>query len=107
MTINYNVITNVEEQTISNVVSKYALYQNYPNPFNPSTEIRYDVLNPGAVSLKVYDQSGKEVYTLVNGMKNAGSYSVKFDASSLSSGVYYYTLETAGNTFTKKMILVK
>jgi hypothetical protein len=57
--------------------------------------------------MKVFDQSGKEVFNLVNGFKNAGSYSVKFDATSFSSGVYYYTLETGGNIFTKKMILVK
>lgn len=107
MNITYNVITNVNEQTLPGLPTKYDLAQNYPNPFNPSTEIRYDILNTGFVSMKVYDQAGKEVYTLVNGMKNAGTYSVKFDASSLSSGVYYYTLETAGNTFTKKMILVK
>jgi photosystem II stability/assembly factor-like uncharacterized protein len=107
MNIAYNVITNVEEQTLTGVPVKYGLYQNFPNPFNPTTEIRYDVLNKGNVSMKVYDQSGKEVYTLVNGIKNAGSYSVKFDASSIASGVYYYTLETGGNIFTKKMILVK
>jgi photosystem II stability/assembly factor-like uncharacterized protein len=107
MNITYTVITDVNEQTLTSVPTKYDLYQNYPNPFNPTTEIRYDILNTGFVSMKVYDQAGKEVYTLVNGMKNTGSYSVKFDASSLSSGVYYYTLETAGNTFTKKMILVK
>ncbi|MBS1492182.1 MAG: T9SS type A sorting domain-containing protein [Bacteroidetes bacterium] len=107
MNVTYTVITNVSEQTLSGIPTKYDLYQNYPNPFNPSTEIRYDILNAGNVTLKVYDQAGKEVNTLVNGLKSAGSYSIKFDASSLSSGVYYYTLETAGNTFTKKMILVK
>jgi len=107
MNITYTVITNVNEQTLSGIPTKYDLYQNYPNPFNPSTEIRYDILSAGNVILKVYDQAGKEVNTLVNGLKSAGSYSIKFDASSLSSGVYYYTLETAGNVFTKKMILVK
>jgi len=107
MNISYNVITNVSENTLTGVPTKYELFQNYPNPFNPSTEIRYDIFNSGNVSMKVYDQSGKEVYTLVNGFKNAGSYSVKFDAASFASGVYYYTLETNGNIFTKKMILVK
>ncbi|MBS1492180.1 MAG: T9SS type A sorting domain-containing protein [Bacteroidetes bacterium] len=107
MNVTYNVITNVEEQTLTGIPSKYNLYQNYPNPFNPITEIRYDIVNPGNVSMKVFDQSGKEVYNLVNGFKNAGSYSVKFDAASFASGVYYYTLETGGNIFTKKMILVK
>ncbi len=107
MTISYNVITNVSEQTLPGIPTKFDLYQNYPNPFNPSTEIKYDIKNAGAVLMKVYDQSGKQVNTLVNGYKNAGSYSIKFDASSFSSGVYYYTLETAGNVMTKKMILVK
>jgi len=107
MVVNYTVITNVEEQVLTTVPTKFDLYQNYPNPFNPSTEIKYDILNAGNVSMNVYDISGKQVYTLVSGHKQAGSYSVKFDASSLSSGVYYYTLESAGNTFTKKMLLVK
>ena len=107
MNIGYNVVTNVNEQTLPGVPTKYNLFQNYPNPFNPSTEIKFDVVSAGNVTMKVYNQAGKEVYTLVNGMKAAGSYSVQFDASSFSSGVYYYTLETAGNTFTKKMVLVK
>jgi len=108
MQISYNVALNVEEQVISpNIPVAYNLYQNYPNPFNPSTEIKYDVLKTGNVMLKVYDQTGKVIYTLVNGIKNPGSYSVKFDASNLSSGLYYYSLETGGNTFTKKMLLVK
>ena len=107
MNVTYSVITNVEEQLFAGVPEKFNLSQNYPNPFNPSTEIKYDLTKSGNVSMKIYNQAGKEVYTLINGFKNAGSYSVKFDASSFSSGVYYYTLEAAGNISTKKMVLVK
>jgi len=107
MNIVYSVILNVEEQVFAGIPSKFALNQNYPNPFNPSTEIRYDLTKSGNATMKIYNQAGKEVYTLVNGYKNAGSYSVKFDASSFSSGVYYYTLEAEGNVSTKKMVLVK
>lgn len=107
MNVSYTVVTNVEEQTLTGVPTKYDLHQNFPNPFNPSTEIRFDVSKSGVVKMKVYDESGKEIYTLVNGYKNPGSYSVKFDASSLSSGIYYYVMETGGNIMTKKMVLVK
>jgi len=107
MVVSYTVVTNVEEQYFSTIPTKYNLAQNYPNPFNPSTEIKYDIMNAGNVVMNVYNEAGKQVYTLVNGYKQAGSYSVKFDASALSSGVYFYTMETAGNTFTKKMVLIK
>jgi photosystem II stability/assembly factor-like uncharacterized protein len=108
MKIQYSGFVSIEEQLISsNIPSKYGLYQNYPNPFNPSTEIKYDVLNTGNVLIKVYDETGKNISTLVNGIKNPGTYSVKFNASSFASGVYYYTMETNGSTFTKKMLLVK
>lgn len=107
MNVTYTVVTNVSEQTLTGIPTKYNLYQNYPNPFNPSTEIKYDVSKSGDVMMKVYDESGKNIYTLVNGYRNAGSYSVKFDASSLASGVYFYTMETGGNVLSKKMILVK
>jgi photosystem II stability/assembly factor-like uncharacterized protein len=107
MNVSYSVVTNVEEQTLTGVPTSYNLYQNYPNPFNPSTEIKFDVSKAGVVKMKVYNEAGKEIYTLVNGYKNAGAYSVKFDASSLASGVYYYTMETGGNIMTKKMVLIK
>jgi len=108
MKVTYTLVTNVNEGVLSiQTPEKYNLYQNYPNPFNPTTEIRYDILKQGFASLKVYDINGKEIYTLSEGNKSPGSYSIKFDASSLSSGIYYYTLETNGSTFTKKMMLVK
>lgn len=100
-----NVVNDVKDNVSE--ISSYELYQNYPNPFNPSTTIKYALLNNGEVSLKVYNVLGKEVATLVNGYKNAGVYSVTFDASALSSGVYFYTLEANGITLTKKLTLLK
>ena len=90
-----------------NIPDNYRLSQNYPNPFNPSTVISFDLPKSGNVKLSVFDVRGVEVATLVNGQQNAGSYNVEFDGSKLSSGVYYYRLETAGLIETKKMILVK
>lgn len=98
-----------ELSDVVNVItlSTYYLSQNYPNPFNPSTKIAWQLKNDGLVTLKVYDQLGKEVATLVNEEKPAGSYEIEFNASSLASGVYYYKL-TAGNFVeTRKMILMK
>ncbi|MBS1514382.1 MAG: T9SS type A sorting domain-containing protein [Bacteroidetes bacterium] len=104
----YTVVTNIDEQIVSSSVpSSFNLYQNYPNPFNPVTEIKYAIKNAGDVKLNIYNQEGKNIYSLVNGYKNAGTYSVKFDASAFASGVYFYTLESGGNIFTKKMALVK
>jgi hypothetical protein len=86
--------------------------QNYPNPFNSSTTITYEMPQSGLISIKVYDILGREVATLVNEEKSAGSYEVQFNTYSgnvrnLTSGIYFYRL-TAGNyTETKKMILLK
>jgi chitodextrinase len=86
---------------------KYSLSQNYPNPFNPSTIIKYQILKAGSVTLKIYDVLGKEIKTLVNEEKAAGSYSVNFNASLLANGVYFYQIKSGGFTATKKMILLK
>lgn len=85
----------------------FALYQNYPNPFNPSTMIRYSIPTLEFVALKVYDVLGNEVATLVNEEKSAGSYEVEFDASHLSSGIFFYELITGSFIETKKMLLLK
>ncbi len=85
----------------------YNLSQNYPNPFNPSTTIAWQLKNDGLVTIKVYDQLGKEVATLVNEEKAAGSYEIEFNASSLASGVYYYRINAGNFVDTKKMILMK
>ncbi len=85
----------------------YALQSNYPNPFNPTTTIKYSLQNGGSVMLKVYDMLGKEVATLVDGKQPAGSHTVTFDASRLSSGVYLYKLISGRFVETKKMVLLK
>ncbi len=81
--------------------------QNYPNPFNPSTKIEFDIPENSFVSLKVYDIGGRELKTLVNENKNSGYYSVNFDASSLPSGAYYYTIESGKFHATKKLVILK
>jgi len=92
---------------LGGVVTEFKLAQNYPNPFNPKTTINFSIPEAGNVTLKVYDALGKEVATLVNGYMTAQSYEVDFDASSLASGVYFYTLNTDNFTQTMKMILMK
>jgi len=85
----------------------FKLSQNYPNPFNPTTKISYALPKSGLVTLRVYDVLGREVATLVNEVKNAGSYTVDFSASNFTSGVYFYKLETNGLSDIKKMMLIK
>ncbi len=85
----------------------YFLYQNYPEPFNPSTTIRYQVSEVSFVTLKVYDVLGNEVASLVNEEKQKGSYSINFNASALSSGVYLYRLKAGSFMKTRKMILLR
>jgi hypothetical protein len=93
---------------ISNEVpSTFGLEQNYPNPFNPSTTFKFNVPSASNVSLKIYDMLGNEIITLVNENLQSGVYEVKFDASTLSSGVYFYSLNAGSFTATKKMMLVK
>jgi hypothetical protein len=85
----------------------YSLSQNYPNPFNPSTTIKFAIQKAGMVSLKIYNILGQEVATLVNEDLKTGSYSYKFDASRLSSGIYFYSLTSGDFNQTKKMLLLK
>ena len=86
---------------------KFGLMQNYPNPFNPSTTIQYQVSSPTNVSIKVYDLLGNEVATIVNEWKEAGNYEVEFDASKLSSGIYFYQLRAGTFIQTMKMQVLK
>ncbi len=95
-------------QPISNVVpEKFELHQNYPNPFNPSTTIRFDVRTSGNVSLKVFDVLGREVAVLADEYLRAGSYERVFEASNLSSGVYFYTLRAGEFEKTLRMVVVR
>src|SRR4030095_2061845 len=89
------------------VPEAFYLYQNYPNPFNPTTNIKFDLPKDGLVKLSVYDITGKKAAELINGSYRAGSYSADFDGTNLSSGVYFYKLETADYTSIRKMIFVK
>ncbi|NWG28045.1 MAG: TIGR03790 family protein [Ignavibacteriaceae bacterium] len=93
--------------TLNQVPNKFELYQNYPNPFNPVTTIKYDIIKSKDVKLAVYDILGREVATLVNEQQQPGSYEVKFDASNVSSGIYFYQLKAGDFIDTKKMILIK
>ncbi len=85
----------------------FKLNQNYPNPFNPSTNISFNLLTSGEVTLKVYNLLGQEVATLINTRLNSGNHAVSFDASQLSSGVYIYRLQSGDLFQTKKMLLIK
>lgn len=88
--------------------NQFALYQNYPNPFNPSTTISYDLPANEFVILKIYDVLGNEIATLINEEQQAGFHSSLFIVnSSLSSGMYFYSLQTSNKTLTNKMLLIK
>lgn len=102
--------SNEIEVTLENIPAKFELSQNYPNPFNPVTKIQFALPQSEtqhSVSLRVYDIIGREVAVLVNESKEAGIYEVEFDASKLSSGLYFYSLSAAGKTITKKMMLLR
>lgn len=85
----------------------FSLSQNYPNPFNPATKIRFSLPENSEVKLSVFDVNGKEVDVLVNSSLNAGEYEADWDAVKFSSGVYFYTIRTAGFSETRRMILMK
>ncbi|MFZ2323910.1 MAG: carboxypeptidase regulatory-like domain-containing protein [Ignavibacteriaceae bacterium] len=100
------IATDAEED--ENVVPEYfKLFQNYPNPFNPATNIQFSIPQQSFVTLKVYDILGREVETLVNEQKTAGKYEVNFNASYLSSGVYFYSIKAGDFIQTRKMVLMK
>ncbi|NOX65590.1 MAG: T9SS type A sorting domain-containing protein [Chlorobi bacterium] len=110
----YSTLTDVVEGNLN--ITKFSLDQNYPNPFNPSTKIQYTIAKSpllggdgrsGLVTLKVYDILGREVATLVNKNKKPGYYEVHFNASSLTSGIYFYRLQSGNFIQTKKMILLR
>jgi hypothetical protein len=110
-TVGFDTASNCMVTSIGNLQNElpkcYYLSQNYPNPFNPVTKISYEIPKSGLVTLKVYDILGKEIATLVNEVKNPGSFVVDFNGSSLSSGIYFYRLESNGFVSTKKMMLIK
>ncbi len=106
--IKYGDVTSINLNiSMNNVPKSFNLSQNYPNPFNPITKIKYQIPEISFVTLKVYDVLGNEIVVLVNEEKPAGEYQVEFDATGLSSGIYFYKIQTGSFIETKKMILMK
>ncbi len=104
---NLGLITSVNNYQSSSDISTTTSAVCYPNPFNPSTKIKYEIPTEGKVTIKVYDVLGKEVSTLLNENKRAGSYEIEWNAKNYASGVYLYNLTTGNNSITKKMLLMK
>lgn len=101
----YSGSTGVEN--VPQVPSKYNLSENYPNPFNPTTNFTYEISKAGFVSIKIYDILGREVATLVNEVKQAGSYPATWNALNAGSGIYFCKMQSGSFSATKKMILMK
>ncbi|MBI4547437.1 MAG: T9SS type A sorting domain-containing protein [Ignavibacteriae bacterium] len=89
------------------MIKEFALHQNYPNPFNPRTDIRLQLADYSHVVLKVFNILGQEIVTLLNEVKEPGEYTVEWDASEFSSGVYFYRMRAGNFTDVKKMLLAK
>ena len=103
----YSYGTDVGIHNTGETALSYALYQNYPNPFNPNTTIKFSLAKQGDVRISVFDIMGKEIRTLVSGILQSGTYTVDLNADELTSGVYFYKLETDNFNETKKMLLIK
>lgn len=104
--LNYSTVTSVDNG-ITTIPNEFSLRQNYPNPFNPSTRISWQSPVSSHQSIKVFDILGNEIRTLVDEYKSAGTYEVEFNASGLSSGVYFYKLTSGNYSKTMKMMLVR
>ncbi len=105
--VNLTDLKATEVESDDQITHEFGLEPNYPNPFNPTTTIEYSLAQSSDVKLKVYNMLGREVATLVNERKSAGAYKVRFDASNLSSGVYFYRLQAGNKTRVHKMTLIK
>ncbi|MEW5798629.1 MAG: DNRLRE domain-containing protein [Bacteroidota bacterium] len=103
--VKYSIVNSVH--TAGKTPNEFALHQNFPNPFNPATVIRYSIPVSGHVSLKVFDILGNEIASLVNEVKGAGTFTQKWNAAGLPSGLYFYRLTSGNFVSTKKMFLVK
>lgn len=106
LTLNNLIFTGVKNEPAS-VVKSFDLQQNYPNPFNPSTKLTFQVSKAGFVSIKIYDLLGREAATLVDEVKQAGTYSATWDAKTFNSGVYFCRMQSESFSTTIKMILTK
>ncbi len=102
-TVEVSIITGIE----GDLLNSFELFQNYPNPFNPTTEIGYSLPKASNVTLKIYNTIGQKVAVLVNKRQEAGMYNVSFNAASLSSGIYFYSIRTDENISVKKMMLLR
>ncbi len=103
--VNQRIVDSIED--LKDSPTNFSLSQNYPNPFNPSTNISFSIPQAGKVELSVFNVLGQKVHSLINGNLNAGLHSVTFDASGLTSGVYFYRLTSGNNVATQKMLLMK
>ena len=97
----------IQDQEIVEIPTEFLLSQNYPNPFNPTTTIKFSIPEASVVTLKIYNILGEEVKTLVDEYREIGNHTTQFDASSLSSGIYLYRMQTSSFVETKKMLLLK
>lgn len=107
-----NIFTTMPEPPVSvgddkYVINNYRLDQNYPNPFNPNTIISFELFKSDLIILKIYDILGREIITLIDGIKKSGLHQINFDASNLTSGVYFYRLQSGDFIETKKMVLLR
>lgn len=98
-------ITGIEDENTR--PAGYCLNQNYPNPFNPSTEISFSLAKSSFVIMEIYNSLGQKVVVLINNKMNSGSYKVKFNASNLSSGIYYYKIQAGEFQSVRKMLLLE
>ena len=99
--------TSIEPLNNGQLPGKFSLSQNYPNPFNPSTNVEFALSEPGYTKLSVYNVTGNKVAVLVNENLKAGTYTIKFNGSNLTSGIYYLKLEAGSFSKTRKMVLLK
>lgn len=97
----------LKDNVLIGIPKKYALHQNYPNPFNPVTKISFDIPSDGYVKLNIFDNTGRNVKTLLNEVKSAGYYITEFNGSDLSSGTYFCRIESGNFSDVKKLILLK
>lgn len=98
-------VTGIDDQSPD--IHTFKLFENYPNPFNPTTTIKYSLAEASFTTLKIYNALGKEIAVLVNEMMSSGTHQVVFDARSLPSGVYFYSIESGTFLQVKKMLLIK
>jgi len=103
--VNVLIPVSVSDQDL--VINNFKLEQNYPNPFNPSTVIRYTIAEKSNITLTVYNSIGRIISTLLNEVKPQGTFTIEFDASTLSSGIYYIRLQAGSFNDTRKMVLLR